>query len=744
MSPPPARPPAIAPTLDPPDLGVPAAPEQRLRTVRANLDALADRAPDLFAALDAWTRRLDDHPPSPTNRAAADAITLPADITSGDLQRARPITIEGVSPPWLFLRIAQATPPTQNGHRPRLQIVQADPLEFLDGLACADMTAVLADERVRCFVGPDASAQLRAFLESRFDTIIAGPLLRNPSLRTPAAPAVEQAIAAAAQAQGAEMDTLTRRVAAAYGPRDPAWWRRRFTEALSGSGAPLRVLIPTCRYSTFVRHSADDMAGAVRAIGHEARIVIEPDACSRLSSVAYTRAFAEFDPDLVLLINYTRASLGAAGSPRVPFVCWVQDAMPQLFDKAAGAASGPLDFLAGYTVDRLLTEFGHPRERSFHTSVGVCPRKFHAAPVSEAQRARFECEIAYVGHQSETVDAFHNRQAQTLGQSPAVRRVMELVRERVLAINADPMTGVIHARLDEAVRSAIREVSGAEPDPRMFAVLLNQYAMPLADRAYRHETLEWAATIADRHGWRLRLFGRGWDRHPTLARFAQGEVAHGEDLRACYQAAAVHLHAAMLSPVHQRPIECALSGGLPLVRFNIDEVHSTRYWLLSRAAAQAAPDFSDTANKRPHWWTWNHAPLMEYASLCGRLGLPIEPGPELQDWAEAALRRIGPLRPENLAHWLYAGLAESCFATSDQLEEQLAKAIDHPERRRAQSTLMASRMRERMTTDAIATKLLAFIRDNLGGVNGSPDPERVWPGVSDKVGDVSGLNYTGD
>ena len=52
----------------------------------------------------------------------------------------------------------------------------------------------------------------------------------------------------------------------------------------------------------------------------------------------YLRAFAEFEPDLVVLINYTREQMKGSIPEGVPFVTWVQDAMPHLFDARLGAA----------------------------------------------------------------------------------------------------------------------------------------------------------------------------------------------------------------------------------------------------------------------------------------------------------------------------------------------------------------------------------------------------------------------
>src|SRR6185295_13062943 len=82
----------------------------------------------------------------------------------------------------------------------------------------------------------------------------------------------------------------------------------------------------------------------------------------------------------------------------------------------------------------------------------------------------------------------------------------------------------------------------------------------------RHQTVAWAAELARERGWRLRLYGRGWAEVPELAEFARPEVSHGEALRACYRATAAHLHVSIYTLAHQRVMECALSGGLPLSR----------------------------------------------------------------------------------------------------------------------------------------------------------------------------------
>jgi hypothetical protein len=185
------------------------------------------------------------------------------------------------------------------------------------------------------------------------------------------------------------------------------------------------VLLPISRYSTFVKHSAADLAEAFIAMGHDARVLTEPDDHSRLASPAYLRAFAEFRPDLVVLINYTRHHMGQAIVPGVPVVCWIQDAMPHLFNPQAGAAQGELDFLAGYLPTELFDRFAYPRARTLFSPVTASATKFHPTPPSADDVQRMTCEIAYVSHQSEAPDVFCERMIAAAPANTPARRAVE-------------------------------------------------------------------------------------------------------------------------------------------------------------------------------------------------------------------------------------------------------------------------------------------------------------------------------
>ncbi|MEC9374535.1 MAG: hypothetical protein VYC34_11860, partial [Planctomycetota bacterium] len=677
------------------------------RTCGANIERLRQRGVDVGPAWEAWRARLPRLECFLANdgnvavRAAgagpdgewttlrddqrlARAPRLPhvAGVDVNHPNAPLPYVLEGVNPPWLLLRIWKETPPGPDRFQPRIDVVQADADELLTALAIADLRDVIADERVAFHVGHGAGESLGAALRARphlqtKSVIITSPFVGKKS-SPPAAEVVSQALA---EQQRLHAD-LKHRADAVYAARDEAWWSNRYREAASG-GEPLRVLIPTSRYTTFVQHSARDLAGAFERAGCDVRLVIEPDDFSRLASPAYLREFAEWQPDLVVLINFTRSQMGAAVAANVPFVTWVQDSLGHLFDAKVGRAQGRFDFLAGSLFPSLFEQFEYPRERALTIPVVASPEKFHSAPVDAAARRRLECEIAYVSHQSEPAEQWFGRQVAALHAPREVREALESIRDEVIAAairvgEASPFAFIRSATI-ESLRSALRR----EPEEQLVTLALNQIAFPLADRAVRHQTLEWAAEIARRRGWRLRIHGAGWERHPSLAEFARPALAHDDELRACHQAASVFLHASVNSGVHQRVIECAMSGGMPLCRLNHDDLYVETLRAQGAAARRGPFTFSSIRGRHVGVLVADHPELMSLTRLRQRLGLkaPVAewyPVRGLPDHMSAE----GPPNERRLL-WILGDPADLLFRDAAQLEQRVEQAIDEPSRRAA-------------------------------------------------------------
>jgi hypothetical protein len=650
-------------------------------------------------------------PSTPTSPSGATGPGRPA--TPAATTGARPIYLEGIDPPWLLLRLARELPRAADGSWAPVTIIHEQPLEALDALACIDLAEILSQDRFRLVVGPGADRRLLEWLDQRHDTMIGGFSLRWPGLRTPMAAPLEQVISTAGERQVRALESHKSAAARAYASRDRAWWAKRYRAALSGEQPPLKVLIPTTRFSTFIKHSSQDLADALGALGVEARVLIEPDDASPLSSVALTGAVARFEPDLIVQINYTRSAASGLIPGRVPFVCWIQDGLSHLFDARVGAAQGSLDFVVGHLHAELFEQFKWPRARALATPVLVSETKFHPGAVDSEREARLRCEVACVTHHSQTPEQFRDQWRSAAGAGALGPRVIDTLYPAVLRIAQCPMEGPCAARLIEACAAALK-AAGADHSPPSVTLLLNQFARPLADRALRHQSLHWAAEIAQERGWRLHLYGQGWDRHPTLGRFARGALAHGEDLRAAYQLAAAQLHVSINLNTHQRVMECALAGGLPLARLKADDVEELTTWTLARQAADAQP-FCCNVQHRAALSNISDGPdTLRWAAQMQRLGRPV------LDWVGVSLHDLanpwhywgGTPIPREQA-WLLGDLCETTFCSREELEARLDRAVNNPGWRADVVSGIAGRVRGRLSYRAFAATMLEWIAGHL-------------------------------
>ncbi|MBX3385415.1 MAG: glycosyltransferase family 1 protein [Phycisphaeraceae bacterium] len=656
--------------------------------------------PDWFPALFA------DH------RSVADSVILDFNTRSS----RPPVTLEGLCPPWLFQRLYAATPDADDGHRVRINLLQAEPLEFLTGLALADLTRELTDPRVRFFVGETAAEAFRTDLHRQIDFRTLGQAFQSAGIRKPISPPITVALQEFQSAQIARQQTLQSQVARIYDSRNKAWYAKRFSEAANGSGDPIRVLIPTCRYSTFIRHSAADIADAFRASGCDARVLIEPDDTTHLAGNAYLAEFAEFKPDLVVLINYPRPTLGEVTPRNVPFVCWVQDPMLHIFDAAVGASQSELDFMVGHTHRELFTRYHYPRERSLGLPVLVNRRKFHPAPADPALIERFASEIAYVSNHGQTPEAFRDSIADSPGMDDGARRIIHALYEQLVHAVGNAHDRPLKPSLAPMIASTARQVLGRDPDPIFVTRMLNNVAMPLADRLMRHQTLHWAADLCERYNWRLRIFGKGWENHPRFREFAQPPLQHGEELRACYQAAAIHLHASIHWMFHQRVLECVSSGGLIAYRYKADDLRQHHAFVVESMLRAGLPlRRSTTFPGVREFDLADHPEGLKYAALCQRLGrapgqIPFTRASHpVQDLIE---NRHGlPFTPDT--PWLLGDPAETCFRSQAELERIVRAAINSPARRHALSTDIRSRVDRHFTYDRGVDQILGLITRSL-------------------------------
>jgi hypothetical protein len=697
-------------------------------TCRGNIDALAARGTQLDpffqpwadqALRDEWFRTLDgnivrqrrggdwvlfgDHRGAAA-RFAAQHLTPPPPAQAHS--PAALYTLEGLNPPWILLELARCTPRQRDGFWPRIAIVQADPMEMLDGLAHTDLRQVLGEARLEFYIGSDAGVRLAGEMRNRAAFQISGPCIPLLSTRRATEPPAATILEQARADQLRMHEQLVAQVQQIYAGRDAPWWLTRFAQALGGAAPPLRILIPTTRYSTYVQYASSDLAESLRQRGMEVHILIEPDDHTRLSTISYLRLLAECQPDIIVMINYFRANLGNWLIDELPVVCWIQDCMPHLFDAKIGAAQHELDFIVGHLHEELFSRFGFPRTRTLAFPVVVSAHKFHDAPVAPAARQCHQCEIAFVSHHGEPPTQMHARLVREAGNA-ATAEVLERLYPAVLQAASDAM-GTDSAgrggpeRVKEVVRWALRESTGDEPADAQVLQLHQQYAMPMAERVLRHQAAHWTAQVARRRSWGFHLYGRGWAAVPELAEFARGEAAHGEALRAIYQCAAVQLHVSATALVHQRIMECALSGGLPVCRLTWQGLESIAAGALWLARAEGLPADADLPAML------DAAQLAPVIALLEQLG--VDPAGILRSAARSdESRGHAPFGPERRADWVYGDLAQLSFRSAEELEALVVRALHQPAWRGDAIAGMAARVRQRLTHDAFIQRMLTLI-----------------------------------
>lgn len=631
---------------------------------------------------------------------------LQADGTVDPGKMPRGIVLDGVDPPWLLERLAQSLPMQPDGFQTPIIVVQESAEDLLTALALLDGGEEMAgDARFVWIFGSGAPRRLRDHLASRLDYALPDALFRSGAPTT----GVEEAIRGAVMAQQDEHRRLKSQVEGIYGDLDRGHWAERLSAAQKGD-AILRIVLPVSRYSTFVHHAAEDLREALLSLGHEAVILDEPDKHTRLASPAYLRFFAQWRPDLVISINHPRQQFGEVCPANVPVLTWIQDQMQHLYRRELGAAQGRLDFLAGVVSQTLFRDFGFPRSQALVLPVVASARKFYDGQVSASDRARYGCDIAYVSHNSQPPEDLHQSLLRAIPIGSPLRAGLTDLPERIGTLLSGGLATALSSEL-RRLAEQVFERAGVTPDPSAVTTMHHQWILPLAERMLRHEMLGWAAELCEERGWTLRIYGRGWERHPSLARFGQGPIEHGGALRASYAAARVHLHASCVATVHQRVIECALSGGFPACRITGSDI-SVLDSIACASLTGQAPEASYALWRQPVIFTSNHAHLMLHMAQRQRLGLPA------WQWICLMDEHRDPDRPYAISEefspaWMLGDLSEVTFWDRPSFERLMDRVITDDDFRESSIGAMRRRALTHLTHDVFARRLLDFMASRL-------------------------------
>lgn len=510
---------------------------------------------DLFQTLDGQyhlstraTGELRSWLPGLLDHAAVAGLELP--LAAG----GPAAVVVGIALSQLIDRAYAATQPDEGAQGVPLFVIDPDVGRLTAWLHVADRTAVLGNERVYFFVGPDALETYERFLKDNED--IAVP---DVHLCASWAPSLGQQVQQIGQRVTARRNEAFRELTNLHEERererDADYWSRRLQP-----GA--RILGFTSRFTTMLQYSMRDIGLAVTELGYEFDVMIEKADHRTHTTLTTSRAVYDADPALVIMINHFRSehavSLGSA-----PVLTWVQDPTDIVLSKKTGTSLGPLDFVCGYYSKRCTTEFGYPKSRYFSAPLPVSTRTFHDGPVDPAEESRYAADMMYVGHLHDTFD--EHRAKWRLSTPKRLHPMLDRIDDEVEAMSRSDEHLELHRCRPHVARLAKEmELPLANDDLEKIA---NFYMYRLYDIRFRRQTLLWVAQWAQTSERVFKLYGRGWSRDPVLGEYAVGAIEHGEPLRRACRCAKLSVQTIPGGYSHQRTYEALASGCLVLGRF---------------------------------------------------------------------------------------------------------------------------------------------------------------------------------
>ncbi|MCP4249855.1 MAG: hypothetical protein GY778_22665, partial [bacterium] len=540
-------------------------------------------------AASAWLPLLGDH-----QRLAA-AAPLPPDH---EQLMPGPYVFEGLDLGWYFARVWKQTDDTFLGYSSALYAVEPEAALIALVLHLHDWTKLLADPRVKLFVGPDCTKQFeQAMLDAR-DWPIPTQAYRLSTHRAAPQPDARTAVTTVIDTRTRQVTDSLAAVQAKYRDRDAAYWARRYAAALDGGGPPLRVLAAVSTHTSFLQYSMRDARQAVEKLGHRFDILTESTAYEKPGAATYHGEILRIDPDLFFIIDHIRPSFAGLVPANLPIMTWDQDALPGVFTEEKVRQMSPLDTLVGLPHYDCLARFGCDPRQFLAVQMPTNPDQWDGSQLSEADLEPYRCDVSYVSHASQTPEAFHETESAAYGD-PNVRRLLDdMFPAAVAFVDAgQPIKGPTLRRVlaESEQRTGVRVVNDALRDR-----LVGWHLWRLCDRKFRHQALEWAVAWAAARGKSLRIYGNGWEKHPTLAPYAAGPAANGHELLCIYRASRINLQLMPAGFIHQRALDGMAAGGFFLTRTSDGDLRNPQHLPLEarirKLGLQSGADVLDTGD----------------------------------------------------------------------------------------------------------------------------------------------------
>ncbi|MDI6703314.1 MAG: glycosyltransferase [bacterium] len=484
-----------------------------------------------FCFFDTTTRRLiyEDNASANENKDVVDKAIILIGLNTGYYLHT-------------FLKLPILAPiPLSLGYKIPLYVVEDSLDVFRANLKIHDFQKISEElKRVVFFVGKEWKDDFRRFFSDLQRPIPNRYILKNIS---PLASEVEGLVKSIANERERKYHVFIQNRDEYYNNLKEEDLKRIFSNK---GGRPLRILFLTSRFTTFLQYCTRDISSGFQELGHKTCISIEQDDISRITHDFLQKSLAEFKPDMIFNIDHLRTERQEDLFPKgIPFVTWIQDDMPNLFNKEYVKRLSDRDF-----IYLLFSSFAPKCYESGYKEIkmlpSACNPKIYNLDVET--KKEYECDLAFVSHCS----------------PPQPNPEYPGLIERITEIRMSSSERITYGDLDywlDCIKRAERELSMDISEDKIPEILryidfcVNRYVN-------RIKPILWAEEL----GIKIKLYGKGWEEIPRLRRYAMGPVTPGEVLKSVYHSAKIHLHISEVEGAfHSRVLECIASGGFILM-----------------------------------------------------------------------------------------------------------------------------------------------------------------------------------
>jgi hypothetical protein len=498
---------------------------------------------------------------SPSNNPMANVAAAMRGLQPA-LNQGLPLGLCGVGDGYLLAVLAQRPTKLFMDMQTPAFIIEPDGQLLLHCLMIHDLsgpTGPIEQRRFNWFIGPDWHDDLQ-------HTLLNDPYLPCPAITV--CQGIDSAPLAAGLRETAEVlaerdKRLKAQVEAYYAELIP-----EELSAVTGPNPPRppRVLLMTTRFSTVLQYATADAAEAFEKLGWEVRVLIEPTPAHRLLHSATRSELVEFQPDMVFQLDHLRYEHPGLFPANLPFVCWIQDHLPNLRTAEAASSITERDFVLTDAPAMYGSTFSYPQRQCIPLT------KLTRVPAQhlfeeEAERGDDLVFVSNAAHQPQRIVA--ERVAAYDGSSQG-RTLLEKSAQRVIGIYELGGCVATYFEMLGLLRTVQKEIA-APIGVAEFDAVAGWIFHPLNDSLYRQQALRWVRDAAVRMGMTFALYGNGWDKHPDFAAYARGPVSYGPKLQRLTRASRFNLQIVPYHCLHQRLLDGLAAGGFYLTRRHISD-----------------------------------------------------------------------------------------------------------------------------------------------------------------------------